>query len=117
MAMRQELLAFEREHGHCNVPEVYPENQELGMWVKRQRVTRAAGQLSQERLTILERMGFEFGDLAQVTEEWETRFDMLVDWVLIRSGKDLDRVAAQLRSARQPFITRSKVPLPLRVTR
>ena len=77
-----ELAAFLLKNGHCNVPEVYAENQELGMWVKRQRVTRAAGQLSQERLTILERMGFEFGDLAQVTEEWETRFDMLVDWVL-----------------------------------
>lgn len=77
-----ELAAFLLKNGHCNVPEVYPENQELGMWVKRQRVTRAAGQLSAERLTILERMGFEFGDLAQVTEEWETRFDMLVDWVL-----------------------------------
>lgn len=77
-----ELAAFLLKHGHCNVPEVYPENQELGMWVKRQRVTRAAGQLSAERLAILERMGFEFGDLAQVTEEWETRFDMLVDWVL-----------------------------------
>jgi hypothetical protein len=77
-----ELAAFLLKNGHCNVPEIYPENQELGMWVKRQRVTRAAGQLSQERLTILERMGFEFGDLAQVTEEWETRFDMLVDWVL-----------------------------------
>lgn len=77
-----ELAAFLLKHGHCNVPEIYPENQELGMWVKRQRVTRAAGQLSAERLTILERMGFEFGDLAQVTEEWETRFDMLVDWVL-----------------------------------
>merc|ERR1719199_1829636 len=77
-----ELAAFLLKNGHCNVPEVYADNQELGMWVKRQRVTRAAGQLSQERLTILERMGFEFGDLAQVTEEWETRFDMLVDWVL-----------------------------------
>lgn len=77
-----ELAAFLLKNGHCNVPEVFSENQELGMWVKRQRVTRAAGQLSQERLTILERMGFEFGDLAQVTEEWETRFDMLVDWVL-----------------------------------
>eukprot|EP00889_Picochlorum_renovo_P004082 jgi/Picre1/31112/NNA_006466.t1 len=52
------------------------------MWVKRQRVTRAAGQLLQRDLQFLERMGFEFGDLAQVTEEWETRFDMLVDWVL-----------------------------------
>ena len=77
-----ELAAFLLKNGHCNVPEVYPLNPELGTWVKRQRVSRAAGQLSAERLNILERMGFEFGDLAQVTEEWETRFDQLVDWVL-----------------------------------
>eukprot|EP00890_Picochlorum_soloecismus_P006646 jgi/Picsp_1/806/NSC_04295-R1_protein len=77
-----ELAAFLLQNGHCNVPEVYEENPELGNWVKRQRVSRASGQLSAERLTILERMGFEFGDLAQVTDEWETRFDQLVDWVL-----------------------------------
>lgn len=77
-----ELAAFLLKYGHCNVPEVYEQNPELGNWVKRQRVSRASGQLSAERLTILERMGFEFGDLAQVTDEWETRFDQLVDWVL-----------------------------------
>lgn len=77
-----ELAAFLLNNGHCNVPETYSDNPELGVWVKRQRVARAAGQLSAERLKILERMGFEFGDLAQVTEEWESRFDQLVDWVL-----------------------------------
>jgi len=77
-----ELAAFLLKNGHCNVPEVYEQNPELGNWVKRQRVSRASGQLSAERLTILERMGFEFGDLAQVTDEWEARFDQLVDWVL-----------------------------------
>jgi hypothetical protein len=77
-----ELAAYRLKHGHCNVPENWEHNVELGTWVKRQRVARAAGQLSEERLQILERMGFEFGDLAQITEEWELRFDQLIDWML-----------------------------------
>jgi len=77
-----ELAAFRLHNGHCNVPENWEVNMELGIWVKRQRVARAAGQLSIERLKILERMGFEFGDLAQVTEEWEVKFDQLIDWML-----------------------------------
>lgn len=77
-----ELAAFRLKQGHCNVPENWEPNVELGTWVKRQRVARAAGQLSEERLQILERMGFEFGDLAQITEEWELRFDQLIDWML-----------------------------------
>ncbi len=77
-----ELAAYRLKQGHCNVPENWEPNVELGTWVKRQRVARAAGQLSEERLQILERMGFEFGDLAQITEEWELRFDQLIDWML-----------------------------------
>jgi hypothetical protein len=77
-----ELAAYRLKQGHCNVPENWESNVELGTWVKRQRVARAAGQLSEERLQILERMGFEFGDLAQITEEWELRFDQLIDWML-----------------------------------
>jgi hypothetical protein len=46
--------------------QVYPPNPELGLWVKRQRVARAASQLTPERLQVLDRMGFEWGDLAQV---------------------------------------------------
>jgi len=77
-----ELAAYRLKHNHCNVPENWEQNAELGTWVKRQRIARAAGQLSEERLQILERMGFEFGDLAQITEEWELRFDQLIDWML-----------------------------------
>ena len=77
-----ELAAFKLKHGHCNVPELWEPNPELGAWVKRQRVSQAGGQLSSERFRILQRMGFEFGDLAQVTEEWEMRFDQLIDWML-----------------------------------
>jgi len=32
-----ELVKFQREHGHCRVPGVYPKNKKLGYWVKLQR--------------------------------------------------------------------------------
>lgn len=31
---------------------------------------------------ILLDMGFEFGELAQMTDEWENRFDQLLEWML-----------------------------------
>ncbi len=57
---------------------------ELGNWVKRQRVARQQAGLTQERLDILVDMGFEFGEEAQMTEEWEWRFDSLVELLLMR---------------------------------
>ncbi len=32
---------------------------------------------SEERLSILQSMGFAFGEVAQLTEEWEHRFDQV----------------------------------------
>ena len=77
-----ELAAFAHTYGHCNVPEGWEETTELGVWVKRQRIARAAGALIPDRLAVLEQMGFDFGQTAQVTEEWEHRFDQLIDWIL-----------------------------------
>lgn len=31
---------------------------------------------------ILQDIGFEFGEVAQLTDEWESRFDQLLDWKL-----------------------------------
>lgn len=30
----------------------------------------------------LQGLGFEFGEVAQMTDEWEHRFDQLIDWML-----------------------------------
>lgn len=62
----------------------YEEYPELGPWVKRQRIMRQQDSLSQERLDILLELGFEFGEEAQMTEEWEWRFDSLVELLLMR---------------------------------
>jgi len=31
---------------------------------------------------VLYAMGFEFGEVAQLTEEWESKFDQLIEWLL-----------------------------------
>lgn len=55
---------------------------DLAKWVARQRVARAQGGLSEERLQVLYAMGFEFGEVAQLTDEWEAKFDQLFEWLL-----------------------------------
>ncbi len=55
---------------------------DLGAWVQRQRAARLQGSLTHDRLLVLESIGLEFGDEAQMTPEWEARFDQLVEWRL-----------------------------------
>ena len=57
---------------------------ELGLWVRKQRAAKEQGSLSEERLRILLEMGFEFGEEANVTEEWELRFDLLMELLFMR---------------------------------
>ena len=60
----------------------WPDNPELAAWVRRQRALHSQGQLSAERHQILSALGFEFGEGAHITQEWESNFDQLVDWLL-----------------------------------
>mmetsp|Transcript_20593 Transcript_20593/g.57143 ORF Transcript_20593/g.57143 Transcript_20593/m.57143 type:complete len:755 (+) Transcript_20593:162-2426(+) len=82
-----QLAAFLHKFGHTNVPEEYEESPELTSWVKRQRVTHAQGNLSMERKQILVGMGFVFGEIAQMTDEWERFFDQLIEWQLWNEGQ------------------------------
>ncbi len=63
---------------------MYDPAPELGLWVRKQRTAKEQGTLSEERLQILLELGFEFGEEANVTEEWELRFDLLVDLLFMR---------------------------------
>jgi len=36
----KELIQFNEEHGHCNVPQKYKANPELGVWVTTQRTAK-----------------------------------------------------------------------------
>jgi len=60
LAARQELLSFEREHGHCNVPQKYSHNPSLGAWVAQQRRRYKHGTLSAKRILLMEQAGVEW---------------------------------------------------------
>jgi len=69
----EELEAFKKEHGHCNVPEKHPGG--LGLWVGQQRQSVKDPQYSQARRARLDAMGFVWNTLdvkeAQRFEELE----------------------------------------------
>jgi hypothetical protein len=64
MLRYHELLDFQAEYGHVNVPYNYPENPPLAQWTKRQRHQKKLvdegrhSNLNQRRLTLLEATGF-----------------------------------------------------------
>lgn len=82
------LAAFRFRFGHVNVPQDWEEMPELAPWMARMRVSRAQGIMSAERQQILEGLGFEFGEVAQITDDWEVHFDQLLDWLLWLEGDD-----------------------------
>ena len=82
-----ELLDFRCRHGHCRVPNNYPNNQSLSSWCKRQRQNyrqHIQGQetpLTPDRINQLERIGFEFEvssdgkkELEMAKKSWEECF-------------------------------------------
>ena len=54
------LAAYKAKHGDCRVPNVWPPNPSLGVWVSNQRTGRKAGKLSADRVARLEALGFEW---------------------------------------------------------
>jgi hypothetical protein len=54
----RELEEFKAKNGHCRVPQVWKENKRLGQWVATMRNLKKAGKLPQERVKLLEGIGF-----------------------------------------------------------
>ncbi len=54
------LLEFRAKHGHCRVPQEWKENPVLAKWVATQRVRRKRGQLFDDRIAMLEKIGFDW---------------------------------------------------------
>jgi superfamily II DNA or RNA helicase len=69
-----ELLKYKEEHGDCRVPQLYKPNKALGAWVMTQRSRYATGKLSQDRVSRLEAIGFQWDPYA---EDWEFNFAAL----------------------------------------
>ena len=58
--MYQALQEYKKEHGHCNVPQSYSDNPQLGRWVSRQRQAKKNEILSTDKIQKLDQIGFQW---------------------------------------------------------
>lgn len=72
----QELVSFKEKYGHCNVPFNYEEVPKLGAFVNAMRNHKKIGLLSRKRITLLERIGFQWAE--SNTDKWEERYVQLL---------------------------------------
>jgi hypothetical protein len=75
--MIESLVAFRKEHGHCNVRANWRKNPQLGRWVAMQRYRRKIGELSQKCVEHLDKLGFVWSPTDSV---WNAMFDELCDF-------------------------------------
>ena len=75
--MFQQLVEFKKAHGHCDVPDRWPENPHLSNWVSKLSSRRKKGQLSKERIRRLDEIGFIWDRLEA---NWDEMFAALVEF-------------------------------------
>ena len=68
------MCKFKEKFEHCKVPKDYPENPSLGIWVDSQRQKKKNGILSQNNVSKLDSIGFEW---SPNDTRWEEAFSML----------------------------------------
>ena len=79
------LLNFKKRHGHCRVPHIFPQDQALARWAKRQRyqyelkLEGKPNTLTTDRLDKMEQIGFVWDPQTSV---WETRRKELASYLL-----------------------------------
>ena len=54
----EQLVAYKEEHGDCLVPQKWAGNPALGKWVDSQRQAYKQGRLKEDRIEMLEDVGF-----------------------------------------------------------
>ena len=65
----QRLVEYKRQHGDCKVPQKWPENVQLANWVNNQKLARALGKLSDERIRSLDEIGLAWGEQRHTSTE------------------------------------------------
>eukprot|EP00339_Tiarina_fusa_P008798 CAMPEP_0117025770 /NCGR_PEP_ID=MMETSP0472-20121206/19007_1 /TAXON_ID=693140 ORGANISM="Tiarina fusus, Strain LIS" /NCGR_SAMPLE_ID=MMETSP0472 /ASSEMBLY_ACC=CAM_ASM_000603 /LENGTH=877 /DNA_ID=CAMNT_0004732585 /DNA_START=316 /DNA_END=2949 /DNA_ORIENTATION=- len=90
-----ELKAYKKEHGHCNVPARYAKNRRLGIWVSAQRQhfkimnqmpdsakQRRSAPLTSERIGLLNELGFTWTIRSRdsLGESWNQRLEDLKEF-------------------------------------
>ena len=79
-----QLQKFQAENGHCNVPELYEGNPQLGNWVHNQRkdyqkrMDGESSSITDERVEALDDIDFVWGIFRSPKVDWQDRFDALV---------------------------------------
>ena len=83
----QQLADYQRVHAHCNVPQQYEQNVELGRWVGKQREARIKGKLSEDREQKLNSIGFTWrvrnlhqSRLGSIKTDWDVRYEQLKEY-------------------------------------
>ena len=73
-AMLARLAKFHAEKGHATVPQIYPPDKKLGLWVTTQRRNRRKGKLTAAQISALDRLGFNWSPLGSRDSEdrWQT---------------------------------------------
>lgn len=93
MESYNELLKFFKENGHSNLPlKKLGERSKLQIWVLLQRVNRKKGQLTPERIALLDKIGFEWNRHDAV---WEKNFSALVEFKQKHSHCDIPYKCAE----------------------
>ncbi|KAL7491914.1 hypothetical protein ACHAWT_001353 [Skeletonema menzelii] len=80
-----ELLDFKKQQGHCNVPQKYAPNPELGVWVNKQRQEHKKREdektsaMTDERLKRLQSIGFTWAQ-RKGQKGWNKKYDQLLQY-------------------------------------
>ncbi|MFY0691510.1 MAG: helicase associated domain-containing protein [Paracoccaceae bacterium] len=106
--MYSELIRYKEAHDDCNVPQGWPENKQLGTWVRTQRAARKRNQLTDQQQRLLEALGF---DWSPDETSWERNFSDLDSYKKIHAdcnvphgwpeNKQLGHWVANQRKARR----------------
>ena len=78
-----ELISFEKIHGHCDVPNNYPENPSLGVWVEAQRRRCRQKKMAKDRINRLENIGFSWNPKDELSLLWQQKFEELRQFSVI----------------------------------
>jgi hypothetical protein len=78
MSMYEQLLEFKAKYGHCDVPSRYKANKNLAIWVANVRARHKRKQISEQRLKMLERIGFCW---TAERSKWQKMFEALNEFI------------------------------------
>jgi len=75
-----QLIEYRQRFGHCRVPARWKENIPFGLWVHNQRAFKKDGKLSAMRIALLESIGFQWCERAEVWGSRGERPSMEAHW-------------------------------------